>query len=109
LIKTAAALGYRLEPVYDFFEALKAHPCGDPWPKRPTLAGFTRTHKNSFKDVPVIVNVTRHYVVVRGRKFVDNNVKRPVPLKKAPGRRCRVRVAWRVIKLYNPFSVFYVS
>jgi len=85
LVNVAKQLGYALQPVFQ----ATTH--------RPTLAAFLRTHRHEVNAYPVIVNVTRHYVVVSGRTFIDNQVKVPTPLKKAPGRRRRVFRAWRVV------------
>ena len=87
LVNVANELGYTLQPIF----------CHRIAGKKPTLAAFLRTHRDEVRAHPVIVNVTRHYVVVSGRTFVDNNVSAPTPLKKAPGRRRRVFRAWRVV------------
>ena len=91
LVNVAKDLGYVLQPVFDHFNA----PAGKS--HKPTLAGFLRTHRDEVRRGVIIVNVTRHYVVVSGRTFIDNQVRVPTPLKKAPGRRRRVFRAWRVV------------
>lgn len=84
LIKAAALLGYRLTP-------LEMSPT-----RQVTLAAWTRVNAFTFADKPVIVNITGHYVVVKGRSFNDNHTKTPVSLKKAPHRRARVQRAFTV-------------
>lgn len=93
LLKAGAALGL------EFFD-LKV-PFGDM-----TLARWTAENKNHLKGIPHIINVTGHYVTVCGGSFVDNWTKRPVRLKKAPHRRCRVQRVWAVRKsLGTPLSL----
>jgi len=99
----ANALGFKLELIYNWTED---HRYEMQWgiPRRiqnpvPTLARFLREQRENLSSAPVIVNVTRHYVVVQGRTFIDNQVGKPIPAKKAPGRRRRVFRAWRVVPL----------
>jgi hypothetical protein len=100
LVKTAFVLGYTLEPIHDYFEEWRKAPCGScPIQFKPTLARFVRQRRKELHD-PVVINVTGHYVVVHGRTFVDNNVAGPVPLKKAPRRRCRVKKAFRAVRIF---------
>jgi len=91
LVNVAKQLGYALQPIFDHYA-----PLGKITPK-PTLAAFLRAHRDEVLRGVIIVNVTHHYVVVSGRTFIDNQVKVPTPLKKAPGRRRRVFRAWRVV------------
>ena len=88
----ANALGYRLELVYNCVNDRQ-------YERRPTLAKFLREHRKDVNAAPVIVNVTRHYVVVHGRTFVDNQVRLPRPTNKAPGRRRRVFRAWKIVPM----------
>jgi hypothetical protein len=99
LAKVARELGFHLCVVFDWFD--QQVKLGHSTPLKPTLAKFTRDFRASLREFPVIVNVTGHYVVVHGRTFVDNQVRRPVRLSKAPGRRRRVKKAWKVIPLSN--------
>jgi hypothetical protein len=103
LVKTAFVLGYALEPMFDYLEEWGKLPyCGRPPLSRfkPTLARFVRLNRKELARFPMIVNVTGHYVVVSGRTFLDNNVGAAVPLKKAPRRRCRVKKAFRVVRIF---------
>lgn len=111
LCMAARDLGYQLVPIYDAKEDPKCFELAPStcapgtmikWPKKnsfPTLARFLRENKAAIRSAPVIVNVTRHYIVVHGRSFVDNQNRTPLPLKKAPGRRRRVWRAWKVVAL----------
>lgn len=61
----------------------------------PTLAAWLRTRPD--KCATYIINVTGHYVLVSGRKFVDTYTKGEwVNIGKAPHRRCRVVKVWQV-------------
>lgn len=69
------------------------------WPqmtRRRTLARWTAEQRDLLRAGAVVFNVSNHYVTVSGRMFNDNWTKTPVPLKKAPRRRARVRAAWHV-------------
>ena len=115
LKRVALDLGYQLIPVFDaqqdprYYEMLPST-CNPgtmvKWPKNPpTLAKFLREHREAVRQAPVIINVTRHYVVVHGRTFVDNQNRTPLPVKKAPGRRRRVLRAWKVVPLDKTATV----
>lgn len=56
-----------------------------------TLARWLRLNRSMFAHQPVIVGLTHHWVAVQGRRFVDSHEPSPVPLKKAPWRRARVK------------------
>jgi hypothetical protein len=56
--------------------------------EKPTLARWLRERED--RNAFTIVLVTRHFVTVKGVKLVDNRVKKPVFIRKAPGRRKRV-------------------
>lgn len=60
----------------------------------PTLAEWMRSKRDP--DAFYIVNVTNHYVLVRGRKFIDNHSKEWVFLRSAPHRRKRVAHVFKV-------------
>lgn len=69
------------------------------WPqmtRRQTLARWTAEQRHLLHAGAVLLSVSHHYVTVSGRMFNDNWTKVPVPLKKAPRRRARVRAAWHV-------------
>lgn len=62
--------------------------------RRPTLARWLdgdRCRKSAY-----LVNVTGHYVVVRGDWFADSRQREPVHVDAAPGRRARVVKTWRL-------------
>lgn len=61
-----------------------------------TLARFLRKRPPEHRIATILVRVTNHYVVVRGRKIVDNFTKEPVFLRAYPKRRKRVKDAWIV-------------
>lgn len=94
LIKTAAALGVKLESKY-FSDAIERK-----YGTKPTLARWCRENKALFANQPVIVNITGHYVTICGRTLIDNNhgVK-PVSIKRAKFRRCRVHCAFVPVPL----------
>jgi hypothetical protein len=61
----------------------------------PTLAAWLRTRED--KAAVYVVNVTGHYVLVAGRKFVDTGTRGEwVNIGDAPHRRSRVENVWRV-------------
>jgi hypothetical protein len=61
----------------------------------PTLAAWLRTRED--KAAVYVVNVTGHYVLVAGRKFVDTSTRGEwVNIGDAPHRRTRVENVWRV-------------
>ncbi len=62
---------------------------------QPTLAGWLRKTPR-IPDAPYIVNITGHYIVVKGRKVYDNHFPKGVFLRQCPYRRKRVKYAWRV-------------
>lgn len=84
LVKAAAVLGFRLTEIKM------------PFHHQVTLACWTREHGPMFADAPVVVNVTGHYVTVKGQSFNDNSTRKPVSLKRAPHRRARVQRAFTV-------------
>jgi hypothetical protein len=62
-----------------------------------TFAAWLRQRKN--KAGTYLVNVTGHYVLVSGRKFVDTYTKGEwVNIGKAPHRRTRVVKVWEITK-----------
>lgn len=92
LIKAAATLGYRLDA--EFVKGVKNG-------RQPTLAQWLRQNKSLYKDKPVIVNVTGHYVTVCGRSLIDNQTEKAVPLGSAPHRRCRVKAVFAVTQTHK--------
>ena len=65
----------------------------------PTLAAFLRTRPPELMNAYLLIEVTRHFVVVKGRKFADTKTNgEPVFISKAPGRRKRVKAVWVVTK-----------
>lgn len=94
------ALGYRTEEAYSALRAWTFERGSDL--RDPTLAKWTRENREKFSRLPCIVMTTSHYVTVKGRSFIDNHTKKPVPLSKAPWRRARVAQAWQVQKVEGP-------
>lgn len=58
---------------------------------RPTLAKWLKSRPRDAVNDLCIVITTRHYVAVKGRKFVDSHTIKPVAIGKAPFRRARVK------------------
>lgn len=68
--------------------------------KGQTLAKFLRSRPKELMNVHLLILVTGHWVVVKGRKFADSLTNgEPVFISKAPGRRKRVVRAWVVEKV----------
>lgn len=67
--------------------------------KVPTLAHWMRKRKGYQLKSLYLVEVTHHYVLVQGRKFIDNHTEKPVFIRQAPHRRARVRRVWEVKKM----------
>lgn len=86
--RAAEKLGYRLERVSAVTSAA-----------RRTFAAWEKANRELFADTLHLLNVGNHYVTVAGRQFCDNWTKTPVPLKKAPKRRRRVKAVWRIVKV----------
>lgn len=103
LEKAAVLLGVCLVKIFDAYDPANyyGHHYGRPYvhPKGPTLAKFLRRNQGVVRNEAVIIVVTGHYVVVSGNTFVDNQVDAPTTLKNAPGRRRRVKYAWKVVNL----------
>lgn len=59
-----------------------------------TLAQFARDHAEDFAKAPMVVNVTGHYLVLFGRRSVDNWTKDPVFISDSPHRLKKVKAAW---------------
>ena len=63
----------------------------------PTLAQWLKRERDM--GAAYILALDRHWVVVKGRWFVDTHTKGlPVRATKAPGRRRLVRTAWKVVR-----------
>lgn len=67
--------------------------------KRTTLAQFATEFRDHFAGTPHVVNVTGHWVVLAGKRFVDSRTKDPVWISDAPRRRAVVKFAWRVRRI----------
>lgn len=62
----------------------------------PTLAGFLKMRPN--RAATYVVNITGHYVLVSGRKFVDTYTRGEwVSIAKCPHRRARVVKVWELV------------
>jgi hypothetical protein len=85
LQRALARMGHRMTPVCSFIKS-----------ERPTLAAWLKGRDAELRASVVIVNVTRHYVTVKGNRIVDNLTGKPVATSKYPKRRVRVKAAWRV-------------
>lgn len=68
-------------------------------PRGMTLAQFAAAHSDKFAQHPMIVATTEHFVVLHGRRFVDNVTQDPVWIKDAPHRRARVEWACAWVKV----------
>jgi hypothetical protein len=59
-----------------------------------TFEDWLRKYSALFKDRPAIVTVAHtelnHFVAVRGGRFIDNSLAKPVPLSKAKHKKARV-------------------
>ena len=62
----------------------------------PTLARWLRERQN--RRATYLINVTNHWVVVRGNKFVDSKHRDPVNTRQAKGRRARVKRVYTVFR-----------
>ncbi len=63
---------------------------------RPTLARFLRMTKDRGPGERFLINVTGHYLVLRGRKLYDNKNPEGVFVRQYAHRRKRVKAAWRI-------------
>jgi hypothetical protein len=73
---------------------------------RPSLAKWFKTRTEAERKNLVIVNVTNHWVLVKGNKFLDTMTGgRPVRIGLAPGRRKRVEKTFIVTKLKSLWKV----
>lgn len=63
-----------------------------------TLAAWLKARPPEHMDKTFLVQVTGHYIVVRGRKACDNRTKEPVFLTKMHSRRARVQCVWEVYR-----------
>lgn len=96
LEKAAALLGVQLERILDYTFPL---PGSFYRSTPPTVAKFLRDHRAVVRNEVIILGLTSHYITVSGNSFVDNQVKTPILLRDAPGRRCRVEQVWKVVNL----------
>lgn len=58
--------------------------------KRPTLARFLRERTGELTTAMLLIELSSHYIVVKGRKAVDNFTEEPKFIRKFPHRRARV-------------------
>lgn len=63
---------------------------------KPTVAKWLKEHKDRPADTTYLLNVTNHYIVIRGRKIADNHNPNGVFLRQYGHRRKRVVRAWRI-------------
>lgn len=64
--------------------------------EQPTLAAWLRKRSSCQMAQTYLVTLTAHFVVVRGRKFIDNHTMTPTWIRRAPYRRARVIAVNRV-------------
>ena len=67
--------------------------------KGKTIARFLRERPDDLRNECLILCTRDHFVVVKGRKFMDNYTQQPVWTSKAPHRRARVKLFMIVKKL----------
>ena len=84
LLGALKLMGFNSSQSHDYFNV--------PMKSRPTLAAWLKTRQQ--KNAVMVVNVTGHYVVISGRKFIDSRHDAPVPQSKAHCRRKKVKAAW---------------
>jgi len=81
--------------ILDVNHSQTKYPMDNPKTGRPpTLAAFLKNRKDDEMTRPLVIQLTGHYVVVKGRKFIDNHTIEPVFIRKAPHRRRRVVRYW---------------
>lgn len=69
-----------------------------------TLAAWLRGRSKDQQTQTFLINVTGHYVVVRGRKGCDSHTKEPVWISDMPFRRSRVQKVWMVKSMLTMFG-----
>ena len=78
-------------------------PYGFPKEKRLTVAALLRTRKDWAVTDPgktmYLITAGHHYMVVKGKKFVDSFTRTPTWIRQAPHRRKRVLRVWRVERI----------
>lgn len=87
--------GYLLDQEWDFRSAYDRSDFGG---KAPTFAAWLRQRKGDSLKTLYFVQLNGHYVVVKGRKMIDNHTKTPVFIRQAPHRRRRVVQVWEVYR-----------
>lgn len=92
-------VGYRAKDEPEYYKAFGGRP-----PKMcPTLASFLTKRSPEQRKKTLLLAVgygqTSHFVVVEGRKFIDNSTKSPVPATEAPHRRKRVIRAMEIVRV----------
>lgn len=68
---------------------------------RPTLAAWLKQRGPEVRKATCLIEVGDHWIVVKGRKLVDNHHPTPVFIKQAKGRRARVKKVWLVYREKN--------
>ncbi len=63
-----------------------------------TFAAWLRNRNAEEINSLFLVQLTRHYVVVKGRKMIDNHTKEPVFIRQAPHRRKRVQRVFEITR-----------
>jgi len=85
-----ALLGWRPAEASEYFRR--------PWQPCPTFAQWQRRTGRG-RGGPYLLLVTGHFVAVAGSAFVDSTQRDPIPLRKAPWRRKRVKAAMRLERI----------
>ena len=67
--------------------------------ERPTTAAWIRKRRGEDMRRMFLVVQSTHFIVVKGRKAVDNFVREPVSILKITGRRARVVAVYHLIRL----------
>lgn len=90
LILSARDIGFELKEFRQFSSV-----------SRPTLAAYVQNRSYDERLIPLLVWITRHYVIIHGERFIDNHTKDWVDINKAPWRRKRVIAVYQCRYLVN--------
>ncbi len=85
MISTLLRFGYRIRSRAEF----------NP---KPTLARWLKSRAPGKLNSVYLVRLRGHFMVVKGRKAIDNMTVDPVFIRQAPNRRARVHIVWEIIE-----------
>ena len=68
---------------------------------RPTVAAAIRALQGRPADQPYLLNITGHYIVLKGRKIYDNFHPTGIFIREYPHRRTRVKRMWEVVPQFG--------